>query len=314
MSWLFSRVLVEEYLEGRSLDGEQFVRLKSILMPQAYCANDKMTAFFRLSRFGMTYAPLMESLGGELLMWYREGFRVRTSVVRGGERELMESKADCGGRWPESFTIYDRDSHSWRTHQCSLFGGLEKFSGTWPRWGMMRNGACSERMMSELPISEKGSGYWRTPHASDGEGGIMEMRSGTAGHYKLRDQVQEKNKQFWPTPQSRDGAHNESGFSNQRSLPKEVKIFPTPTVNDSKNNAPPSQAKRNTPPLNSVIGGALNPTWVEWLMGWPLGWTDLKPLATDRFRQWQHSHGISCTEELKRGYEYPMSILQRKRF
>ena len=26
--------------------------------------------------------------------------------------------------------------------------------------------------------------------------------------------------------------------------------------------------------------GKLNPTWVEWLMGFPLGWTDLKPLET----------------------------------
>jgi hypothetical protein len=45
--------------------------------------------------------------------------------------------------------------------------------------------------------------------------------------------------------------------------------------------------------LNDQLGGQLNPTWVEWLMGWPLGWTDLKPLATDKFQQWQHSHGIS---------------------
>jgi DNA (cytosine-5)-methyltransferase 1 len=30
-------------------------------------------------------------------------------------------------------------------------------------------------------------------------------------------------------------------------------------------------------------GGKLNPTWVEWLMGWPLEWTDLKPLETGRF-------------------------------
>jgi len=29
-------------------------------------------------------------------------------------------------------------------------------------------------------------------------------------------------------------------------------------------------------------GGQLNPTWVEWLMGWPLGWTDLKPSETDK--------------------------------
>ena len=27
-------------------------------------------------------------------------------------------------------------------------------------------------------------------------------------------------------------------------------------------------------------GGKLNPDWVEWLMGWPIGWTELKPLET----------------------------------
>jgi hypothetical protein len=26
----------------------------------------------------------------------------------------------------------------------------------------------------------------------------------------------------------------------------------------------------------SAIGGKLNPTWVEWLMGFPIGWTDLE--------------------------------------
>jgi len=72
-----------------------------------------------------------------------------------------------------------------------------------------------------------------------------------------------------------------------------VQRFPTPTVNDSKNNNPPSQALRNTPPLNVVVGGRLNPMWVEWLMGWPLGWTDLRASATDRFRQWCASHGAA---------------------
>ena len=43
--------------------------------------------------------------------------------------------------------------------------------------------------------------------------------------------------------------------------------------------------------LNDQIGGQLNPTWVEWLMGWPLGWTDLKPLGMDKFQAWQRSHG-----------------------
>lgn len=37
-------------------------------------------------------------------------------------------------------------------------------------------------------------------------------------------------------------------------------------------------------------GGQLNPDWVEWLMGWPIGWTDLNPLETDRFLSWRRSH------------------------
>lgn len=33
-------------------------------------------------------------------------------------------------------------------------------------------------------------------------------------------------------------------------------------------------------PFASTIGGQLNPTWVEWLMGFPLGWTDLEDSGT----------------------------------
>ncbi len=40
--------------------------------------------------------------------------------------------------------------------------------------------------------------------------------------------------------------------------------------------------------------GRLNPMWVEWLLGFPLGWTGLPPLATPRFRKWLRSHSTSC--------------------
>lgn len=33
-------------------------------------------------------------------------------------------------------------------------------------------------------------------------------------------------------------------------------------------------------------GGPLNPEFSEWLMGWPIGWSALQPLATDKFRRW----------------------------
>jgi hypothetical protein len=37
--------------------------------------------------------------------------------------------------------------------------------------------------------------------------------------------------------------------------------------------------------------GQLNPNWVEWLMGWCIGWTDLKPLEMDKYQQWLQQHG-----------------------
>lgn len=45
----------------------------------------------------------------------------------------------------------------------------------------------------------------------------------------------------------------------------------------------------------SLAGKCINPTWLEWMMGWVLGWADLKPLEMDRFLEWQRSHGVSCS-------------------
>ncbi|WAI83234.1 hypothetical protein P8T11_24955 [Achromobacter spanius] len=45
--------------------------------------------------------------------------------------------------------------------------------------------------------------------------------------------------------------------------------------------------------------GRMNPDWVEWLMGWPIGHTGLKPLETARFREWQQQHSIFSAAESK---------------
>ena len=34
-----------------------------------------------------------------------------------------------------------------------------------------------------------------------------------------------------------------------------------------------------------------HPTFAEWTMLWPMNWTNLKPLATDKFQQWVALHG-----------------------
>ena len=83
-----------------------------------------------------------------------------------------------------------------------------------------------------------------------------------------------------PTPHgfSEDGRSNgPSGNELGRAVNR---LLPTPTTQDAKNNGGPSQRERNTPPLNAVAGGSLNPAWVAWLMGWPVNWESLEPLAT----------------------------------
>jgi hypothetical protein len=68
-------------------------------------------------------------------------------------------------------------------------------------------------------------------------------------------------------------------------------LWPTPCAGDA-NTAAPNQ---HTSTLGRAVRrsdgiGGLNPLWVEWLMGWPIGWTELKPLEMDKFREWQKQH------------------------
>jgi len=288
MSWLYSRVLVEEYLGDTSWDGEQSALLSGKPIPQAYCALDKMTDFSRLSRFGMTFKPLTESLGEALLMSYREDFPVKTSPLLEKGQELTESEAECGEKWRASFTKYDLDTRSWKTHQCSLLEDLEEFSQTWPQWGLMRGGECWEQRTLEQTIRGTESGLlpdgmvtFHTPNTTGLDGGSNSRKA------------LKKRMESWPTPDANCGARGtqelwtakrKSGQPAQYSINQAVrdKMFPTPTAHNSKECASPSEYNRDTPSLATHAGGKLNPMWVEWLMGWPLGHTDLKPLETDK--------------------------------
>ena len=285
MSWLFSQALVEEYLGDTSLDGEQSAPLSGNNTQQAYCAPDKMTDFSRLSRFGMTYKPLTEDRGEELLTSYLAAFHAKTLVQQKEKvMDSTESDQDSGEKWLGSFTKYDQDSSLWKTHQHSLVGDLEEFSETWPRWGLMRGGECWEQQMLAHLTNETESGYWPTPTASmmPCEGTVRIMRKAWEnGRVSLEEASVIAGKDvrkaqgkvpMWRTPDT--GAGGTSGLLKKGITHRE--------------NGQPIQVR-----LADQVGGKLNPTWVEWLMGWPLGWTDLKPLATDKFQRWLDAHGKS---------------------
>lgn len=112
----------------------------------------------------------------------------------------------------------------------------------------------------------------------------------------------------WATPSARDWrsgkASEETHQRNARPLSEQViraEKFRAPTQTDATkwNNASVQERRakgRSVRLPNQVApgrGGQLNPMWVEWLMGWPLGWTDSRPLGTGRFLTWLRSRGLN---------------------
>lgn len=290
---------VETYLAGIAS-----ARSKSSDTRARCCLPGSGTGFCPGSRFGTMCEVSTGSHGGDSLMWCQAGSRAKTYPVQEKEPGSRASEADCGRRCAESFARYDRDSRSWRTAQCLLAGGWEPYSGTWPKQGMMLRGCAYPLRIAARRTGGKGYGYlrkmeWPTPVKRDATKGYCQSEA------RRHSPCLAHMVQMFPTPQKADAkfayqakpeALEARVQKHQMNLAHAVQMFPTPTKQDAKNNGSKSQQERNTPPLNAVCGGSLNPPWVEWLMGWPIGWTDLQPLETGKFQLWRQQHSESFTK------------------
>ena len=157
---------------------------------------------------------------------------------------------------------------------------------------------------------------WPTVRASDGERGgrgdlIQAIRGNENKHYKL-----------WPTPQaySKGSSSSAPGLTpldlavrpemerhreraiERRKEAAQRRRWSTPTAGDSESsgsrNGTSSRANYGISLTDAVRGdggagrlptpiasGPLNPSWVEWLMGWPVDWTDLESPVD--FAKWE---------------------------
>jgi len=299
MSWLYSQALVAEYLGENCLDGEQSAPSSGNLTQQAYCAPDKMMDFSRLSRFGMMYKPLTENRGAELLTLYLADFHAKTFQSQEMEMDWMENDQECGEKWHGLLARFDQDTHLWRTVQCSLLEDLNESLQTLPQWGMTVGGELYLLPTLVQTTREEESGLWRTPDTgAGGTSGLLKegkthRKNGQSIQIRLVDQV--NNPHLWPTP-TVCGNYNRKGLSKTSGdgLATAVTKFQTPVARMWKDNGQSlSELSRNSDTLATQAGGSLNPTWVEWLMGWPLGWTDLKPLEMDKSHCVQQPRGES---------------------
>ena len=315
MAWLISRALMADFENSHSSpvqvaessgdtssDGEQSVPSSETHTPQAYLSPDRMKEFSRLSRSGMTFAPLTDDRGEAVLTWCLAASRARTSAPPARAPASPEPDQVFGQRWRALSVRFAPATSGWRTARCLYAEDLAWSSLTLPRWGSLHGGELWERTTQEPRTSGTGSGCWATPTANQQQAASIPAALNEAkrlhprGQWSLVTQVVADHvygNKMWPTPKASAAGPDFAAVKRGKSISLQtvVAMFPTPTVQDASNNAGTSQFQRNSLPLNAVAGGALNPTWVEWLMGWPLGWTDCGASATDRFREWCNAHG-----------------------
>ena len=338
MSWHYLQGQEAESWEGNSLAGAPSALLRLMPTVEKSCSQDSVTASSNRSQSGTTFKPSTGDSGEGESTLSAEDSPARTLARQEVEKESKGSEAVCGLTWRESLVRYCHDSYSWKTHLCLWEEDLPWSSVILPRWGMMRDGVCWERITPALPTSETVSGSWPTPLASDYKGAVSAERAAESSRgVSLSEEVVRR--ATFATPCAADGAKGGRGDLYGQIFNSGRQRIPTPTAGDAKQSgsrntenskahpglsltdyvkqdngagrrryatpkATPSgpdyaragRKKSGGDDLQTQVsreepGGLLNPPWVEWLMGWPIGMTALDPLTTDKFRQWLSMHG-----------------------
>lgn len=94
--------------------------------------------------------------------------------------------------------------------------------------------------------------------------------------------------QLWPTPAFRDAKGSFRGHSKGgQDLSYRAEMF-------CGHRPPTTMSAGDTRSLKAV----LNPPFVEWLLGWPIGWTDCTRPATGSYRSWLRTHSSALRSAL----------------
>ena len=329
MSWLYlpASVASNSALKRQAVS-ELCVALNAILTQSKSSRPACRKGRSRTRRHGTTLSPLTGDLGTALWTSLLVASRARTSAQRAKVRASQRERAPVfGPRCSESFARFDLATCSLRTCQCSLLGGSDVYSQTYPRAGTMRTGIAYQHEPLAPLTAGTGSSLWPTPSTMDTVDGRTREPQANRHSLGLAEQVK------WPTmsaSQARsegligimrkrveDGTVTEAEAeammggslrpARMRAWPTcptpehggslTQRTWPTPSTEDHKDDGPAVLSRMFTPEMKTCdqrlrnfvaaqAGGQLNPTWVEWLMGFPLAWTDLGASATLSYPKW----------------------------
>lgn len=169
-------------------------------------------------------------------------------------------------------------------------GSLEQWSETWPRWGMIVNGVAYRQPPLISRISDGGSLLLPTPTVGDSKSAANKTanRSRNDLHHSgvtLTDWAR-----LLPTQQASDSMRKGADYAKQKNKrggaddlqTAMIKLLATPRASDWKDCGDPGSksqihmlGKQYLSAQVKKTGELLNPQFVEAMMGFPIGWTEL---------------------------------------
>ena len=231
------------------------------------------------------------------LMSSQEVFHVKTSQLQENKKESSENDHLYGRSMRGSSKMYGQRGQLLKMYQPFDLKDLHWSYKISARSGTMQNGIAypvpqlvgytEEIAYGSSPIR------WRTPDAPSDRGASskermkMKLEKGMpisindqVAHREMIDEHKKQKMEMWPTPCARDwrGASSvqtmadkiKKGIRAQMDqLPNRVALEESLNLLSEENN---SKDLHTMPKPN----GQLNPNWTEWLMGYPIGYTDLK--------------------------------------
>lgn len=245
-----------------------------------------------------------------------------------GLREAQTTPATCGLSSLTVCAVWDRSASTWRTSEGSLLDLMGATSQTrssvaLPPSGIAWDGLCYP-LPTWVPItsesdcgSQQGAtartsvgGRWPTPTTDTRpcEGNVRLLRARVlSGALSELDAVSILGKSplaaqgkipahRWPTP-TVNGNHNRRGLSARSGdgLATAARQWKGSSTRDPRRGSPDFDAERAVTKSTTLThertqGHGLSPAFVEWLMGWPDGWTDLCALDILSWPDWSQDH------------------------
>jgi hypothetical protein len=211
--------------------------------------------------------------GKQLSLWTSSVVDTPANHLAPQENDEAQTTHDTYGLGYEMpLAHYDPDTRFWKTSGDISLWGEQPSLESLPKSGMTRNGVLYQQPDWVRPIDVIASSLWPTPTA------VTRPMEGNVRMYRAKIEAGEM------TEAEANAILGKSVWEAHSKIPA---MWPTPTFGKLAGGTGGMQqieakylageiTSEERRAMRAGNGGKLNPMWVEWLMGFPIGWTDLE--------------------------------------